>query len=137
MRRVRFDSAPSHFPRAMRGEKIEKEKINMAENFVKGTVKWFSARRGYGFVADGAGKEFFVHFSEIQMEGFRKLLPDEAVKFQTEMDEQGRGIARNVFPLTDDADSDALYEESEESEPAEEIEESEEDLGELLEEPLD
>lgn len=109
----------------------------MAENFVKGTVKWFSARRGYGFVADEAGKEFFVHFSEIQMEGFRKLLPDEAVKFQTEMDEQRRGIARNVFPLTDDADSDALDEESEELEIAEEMEESEEDLGELLEEPLD
>ena len=38
-----------------------------------GIVKWFSARRGYGFIKDEKGNDLFVHFSEIQTEGFRKL----------------------------------------------------------------
>lgn len=109
----------------------------MAENFVKGTVKWFSARRGYGFIADEAGDEFFVHFSEIQMEGFKKLLPNEAVRFQIEKDEQERGYARNVFPLTNGADADMMHVDSEEFGRSGEIKEPEENLEELLEEPLD
>ena len=35
-------------------------------NKMKGTVKWFSARRGYGFITDEDGIDYFVHFSEIQ-----------------------------------------------------------------------
>lgn len=108
----------------------------MAENFVRGTVKWFSARRGYGFIADETGEEFFVHFSEIQMEGFKKLLPDEAVQFQTDKDEQGRGFARNVFPISEDAETDMMQEEPEEMGKMEETEESEEYTEEFLEEPL-
>ncbi len=63
-----------------------------------GTVKWFSARRGYGFISDEAGKDYFVHFSEIQMEGFRKLKPGQQVTFETETDAQGRELAKAVFP---------------------------------------
>ena len=48
-----------------------------------GIVKWFSARRGYGFITDEKGNDFFVHFSEIQTEGFRKLKTGQAVTFQT------------------------------------------------------
>lgn len=59
-----------------------------------GIVKWFSARRGYGFITDEKGNDFFVHFSEIQTEGFRKLKTGQAVTFQTEEDEQGRLLAK-------------------------------------------
>ena len=63
-----------------------------------GTVKWFSARRGYGFISDEAEKDYFVHFSEIQTEGFRKLKPGQQVTFETAVDTQGRELAKEVFP---------------------------------------
>ena len=63
-----------------------------------GTVKWFSARRGYGFISDEVGNDYFVHFSEIQTEGFRKLKPGQQVTFETAVDEQGRELAKEVFP---------------------------------------
>ncbi len=40
---------------------------------VNGTVKWFNVRKGYGFLCDEDGAEHFVHYSEIQTMGFRKL----------------------------------------------------------------
>lgn len=62
-----------------------------------GTVKWFSARRGYGFITDEKENDFFVHFSEIQSEGFRKLKAGQKVTFRVEEDEQGRGLAKEVY----------------------------------------
>lgn len=63
-----------------------------------GTVKWFSARRGYGFISDEAERDYFVHFSEIQTEGFRKLKPGQKVTFEATEDEQGRELAKEVYP---------------------------------------
>ena len=40
---------------------------------LKGTVKWFDVRKGFGFIVDEDGIDYFVHFSEIQEEGFRRL----------------------------------------------------------------
>ena len=59
-----------------------------------GTVKWFSARRGYGFISDEREKDYFVHFSEIQAEGFRKLSSGQQVTFETAVDGQGRELAK-------------------------------------------
>jgi CspA family cold shock protein len=39
----------------------------------EGTVKWFSPEKGYGFIEQPEGEDLFVHFSEIQVEGFRTL----------------------------------------------------------------
>lgn len=47
-----------------------------------GTVKWFDAKLGYGYVSDGAdGKEYFAHFSAIRMPGYRQLTKGQAVTF--------------------------------------------------------
>lgn len=49
---------------------------------MQGTVKWFSAEKGYGFIApDGGGKDIFVHHTAIQMDGYKKLDEGDRVSF--------------------------------------------------------
>lgn len=85
-----------------RDNKIRKGEMIMAQK--TGTVKWFSARRGYGFITDEKGNDFFAHFSEIQTEGFRKLKTGQAVTFRTEEDDQGRGLAKEIYPTDTEGD---------------------------------
>jgi CspA family cold shock protein len=40
---------------------------------MKGTVKWFNNQKGYGFISDSAGNDVFVHFSGLNMDGFKTL----------------------------------------------------------------
>lgn len=47
----------------------------------KGTVKWFNNRKGYGFITAEDGKDVFVHFSGLNMEGFKTLEEGAAVEF--------------------------------------------------------
>lgn len=48
-----------------------------------GTVKWFNAEKGFGFIAqDGGGADVFVHFSAIQAEGYKSLDENQAVEFE-------------------------------------------------------
>ena len=47
-----------------------------------GTVKWFNARRGFGFITADDGKDYFVHHSDIKMDGFRKLKNGAKVSFE-------------------------------------------------------
>ena len=47
-----------------------------------GTVKWFDSKKGYGFIACENGKEYFVHFSGIQTEGFKSLTENQDVEFE-------------------------------------------------------
>ncbi len=48
---------------------------------MKGTVKWFSNQKGYGFISDEEGNDVFVHFSGLNMEGFKTLEEGAAVEF--------------------------------------------------------
>ncbi len=60
----------------------------MAEREI-GTVKWFNAVKGYGFIGREAGDDVFVHFSAIQMEGYRKLEEGQQVEFSIESGPKG------------------------------------------------
>ena len=47
----------------------------------KGTVKWFNNQKGYGFISDEAGNDVFVHYSGLNMEGFKSLDEGAAVEY--------------------------------------------------------
>jgi len=63
---------------------------------ITGTVKWFSASKGYGFIAHEGGKDVFVHFSAIQTEGYRSLNEGEKVEFSIEESAKGPQAANVV-----------------------------------------
>ncbi|MDD2207458.1 MAG: cold-shock protein [Aminobacterium sp.] len=64
----------------------------------QGTVKWFNASKGYGFITTDEGKDIFVHFSAIQSDGFKTL--DEGQKVSFDIVEGPKGEqAANVVKL--------------------------------------
>ena len=65
----------------------------------QGTVKWFNAKKGYGFLSDTEGNEIFVHYSALQMDGFKELKDGEAVEFEVVEGEKGPQAA-NVVRLS-------------------------------------
>jgi CspA family cold shock protein len=60
-----------------------------------GVVKWFSNRKGYGFIEQEEGDDIFVHHSAINMAGFRTLAEGDRVSFEIEVGERGPA-AKNV-----------------------------------------
>ena len=64
----------------------------------QGTVKWFNASKGYGFITGEDGKDYFVHFSAITMDGFKTLEEGQNVTFDIEEGQKGPQAA-NVSPL--------------------------------------
>jgi cold shock protein len=65
---------------------------------MRGTVKWFSAEKGYGFITPEDGADVFVHFSAIESSGYRKLEAGEQVEFEI-IDGQKGKQASNVRML--------------------------------------
>jgi cold shock protein len=63
-----------------------------------GTVKWFNAEKGYGFIRPESGEDVFVHFSAIQASGYRSLAEGQAVEFDVAQGPKGAQAA-NVRPL--------------------------------------
>ncbi|CUM34591.1 cold-shock protein [Listeria monocytogenes] len=55
----------------------------------QGTVKWFNAEKGFGFIERENGDDVFVHFSAIQGDGFKSLDEGQAVTFDVEEDQRG------------------------------------------------
>ena len=54
-----------------------KEELKVMES----TIKWFNNEKGYGFIENGENEDIFVHYSEINMDGYRTLKEGERVKF--------------------------------------------------------
>ena len=77
------------------GDGERKEDSEMAE----GTVKWFNPEKGYGFISQSDGEDLFVHFSEIQMDGFKTLDEGAAVSFDGTTGQNGKLQASNVVKL--------------------------------------
>ncbi|YAL83570.1 cold-shock protein [Dermacoccaceae bacterium W4C1] len=64
----------------------------------QGTVKWFNAEKGFGFIAqDGGGPDVFVHYSAIQTQGYRALDEQQRVEFEITQGDKGPQ-ATNVVP---------------------------------------
>ncbi len=64
----------------------------------KGTVKWFSDQKGYGFVTPENGNDVFVHHSAIQGEGYKSLAEGQQVEFEIEQGPKGEQ-AKNVIKI--------------------------------------
>ncbi|MCK5311762.1 MAG: cold-shock protein [Desulfobacteraceae bacterium] len=63
---------------------------------VQGTVKWFNAKKGFGFIEQEEGEDVFVHYSAIESPGFKTLEEGEKVNFEVEENDKGLS-AKNVM----------------------------------------
>jgi CspA family cold shock protein len=80
---------------AKRGKAIQFRGSEVKE---QGTVKWFNASKGYGFIQRQTGEDVFVHFSAIQMDGYKSLNEGQAVEFEVKKGPKGLQ-AENVTSL--------------------------------------
>lgn len=55
----------------------------------QGTVKWFNNEKGYGFIAVDGGEDVFVHFSAIEMDGYKSLSDGQRVEFEITRSQKG------------------------------------------------
>ncbi len=69
----------------------------MSERYT-GTVKWFNPSKGYGFIGRDNGEDVFVHFSAIDMQGYRQLKEGQKVEFSVEKGPKGLQAAQ-VVPI--------------------------------------
>ncbi len=65
----------------------------------EGIVKWFSDKKGYGFIERESGKDLFVHYTAITMQGFKTLAQGDRVSFDIEESERGPE-AKNVVKIS-------------------------------------
>ena len=70
----------------------------MSEERFTGIVKWFNAAKGYGFIGREGGEDVFVHFSAVQMDGYKRLTENQKVEFSVEQGPKGLQ-ATNVVPV--------------------------------------
>ncbi len=68
-------------------------------NRVQGTVKWFNAEKGYGFISQENGDDLFVHYSEIQSSGFRTL--EEGARVEFEITQGRKGLQASAVTLVE------------------------------------
>ena len=64
----------------------------------EGTIKWFNSKKGFGFIEQETGDDVFVHFSAIEMSGFKTLSEGERVQFEVEENDKGLS-ARKVIKV--------------------------------------
>jgi CspA family cold shock protein len=66
-----------------------KENNSIMSERIIGTVKWFNANKGYGFIEQQGGEDVFVHYSALQSEGYRSLDEGQRVEFSLERGPKG------------------------------------------------
>jgi CspA family cold shock protein len=67
------------------------------DQMATGTVKWFNAQKGYGFISpDSGGKDVFVHISAVERAGMTSLREGQKVSFDEEPDRRGKNAATNL-----------------------------------------
>jgi len=64
-----------------------------------GTVKWFNAEKGFGFISQEGGDDLFVHYSEIQANGFRSL--EEGAKVEFEITQGRKGLQASAVTVVE------------------------------------
>ncbi len=74
---------------------IKLHMTHRSENFkeairMKGTVKWFDAKKGYGFITMEDGNDIFVHYSAIEMDGYKTLRENQEVEFDISEGSKGK-----------------------------------------------
>jgi CspA family cold shock protein len=79
-------------------ERQSNPNIEVVEVKEQGTVKWFNASKGYGFIQRQTGEDVFVHFSAIMMDGYKSLNEGQAVEFEVKKGPKGLQ-AENVTSL--------------------------------------
>ncbi len=62
----------------------------------EGTIKWFNSKKGFGFIEQEIGDDVFVHYSSIDMSGFKTLSEGERVQFEVEENEKGLSAKKVV-----------------------------------------
>ncbi len=97
-----------------------------------GEVKWFDDQKGYGFVEQDVGDDLFVHYSDIQQEGYKTLSEGQEVEFEIEETDKGLA-AKNVTVTseTEEADGSDTEETNEDSGTSFSPEEETEEVGEF------
>ena len=65
---------------------------------MEGKIKWFNSKKGFGFIEQETGDDVFVHFSAIEMSGFKTLSEGERVQFEVEENDKGLS-ARKVIKV--------------------------------------
>jgi CspA family cold shock protein len=69
------------FLRLIHGENLDQRKESRGMAHYKGTVKWFNNAKGYGFLGRDGGPDVFVHYSSIQLDGYKSLKEGDPVEF--------------------------------------------------------
>jgi CspA family cold shock protein len=83
-------AAPASWPlRITNQEKQRNPSFEVPQLKERGTVKWFNASKGFGFIQRQTGEDVFVHFSAIQMEGYKSLNEGQAVEFEVKKGPKG------------------------------------------------
>jgi CspA family cold shock protein len=75
-----FDGRKSRNPASRSREVVRR--TNAGAHVAQGTVKWFNAEKGFGFIAVDGGQDVFVHYSAIQMDGYKSLEEGQRVNFE-------------------------------------------------------
>ena len=91
-------SETTRHPQDTDQEKQSNSNIEAVAVKEQGTVKWFNASKGYGFIQRQTGEDVFVHFSAIQMDGYKSLNEGQAVEFEVTKGPKGLQ-AENVTSL--------------------------------------